>query len=295
LKSTKTKQRSAGLKLGKVIDVDDENEDEEDDDDFVIVSDSESDSDDLANNLHELHYSADVGVGHDLLTTLSPRMQKSISLDTPLLDNKGWNAMFDSNSHSMDSCDEDTDSASMSLDILSEHEEDEKINENETSLPLHPRTHSIKNDDDIKVNDKKAEKKKSVYIKRKNKKSTKNTTNQNQKLELFEHMNPLMLVDSGSESGSERRSSVIIHKSDSDEIKVSEAAATVISEINESANGTVKSVFIKRKPKQPIKGKKKKRFLNKNKNKTKITKRQSTPNFHAAKSSKSTPMKKKKF
>merc|ERR1712154_574672 len=62
-------------------------------------------------------------------------------------------------------------------------------------------------------------------------------------------------------------------------------------EINESANGTLKSVFIKRKPKQPIKGKKKKRFLNKNKNKNKITKRQSTPNFHAAKSSKSTPMK----
>merc|ERR1712154_405138 len=59
--------------------------------------------------------------------------------------------------------------------------------------------------------------------------------------------------------------------------------ATVISEINESANGTVKSVFIKRK--------KKKRFLNKKKNK--ITKRQSTPNFHAAKSSKSTPMKKR--
>merc|ERR1711933_470728 len=83
-----------------------------------------------------------------------------------------------------------------------------------------------------------------------------------------------------------------IHKSDSDEIKVSEAAATVISEINESANGAVKSVFIKRKSKQPIKGKKKKRFLNKKKNK--ITKRQSTPNFHATKSAKSTPIASKK-
>merc|ERR1712176_864159 len=112
---------------------------------------------------------------------------------------------------------------------------------------------------------KKDNEKKTVYVKRKTNKKSKTASEQitqNPKRDLFdERMQPIILVTddgaSGSGSGSERRSSVIIHKSDSDEIKVSEAAATVTSEINESANGSaVKSVFVKRKSKKNKKCKK---------------------------------------
>merc|ERR1712129_594605 len=151
---------------------------------------------------------------------------------------------------------------------------------------------NIFDDEKIKEDDSKKTNKKA--------KTTSEQITQNPKRDLFdERMQPIILVTddgaSGSGSGSERRSSVIIHKSDSDEIKVSEAAATVTSEINESANGAVKSVFVKKRKKRKKHTGKSQQFLLSKKIKNGNGKRQSTPNFHAAKSAKSAVVRKRKY
>merc|ERR1712228_574263 len=111
---------------------------------------------------HELHYSTGRVVKNKMLTTLSPRMQKSISLDAPITE-KGWNWSMESYD---DQNSDETESGSMSLDILSEHEEDEKIKENVVEKTVHK---NERNDDDMKVNQQSV--KKTIYIKRRSKKS----------------------------------------------------------------------------------------------------------------------------